>query len=559
MDAARRIAELGEAFWDWRLPRQFRTSDDIPRVDRPAGWLPRFDDTAIQELRDGAARFDAELGEIDTSGAPIGTQIDRRLLGCAVDRVTWEVDVLRNWQRDAVFAVSQALGPYFDLLLQPPPFSAQRQQDLVDVLEAVEGQLAVAMDHLRDHGVAPLAQAAITMLADIEVQIRRSATALQPHLDPGLRPGIGSVAAGAGEALGTFRSWLDTEKNGMQRQTAVGRDAFVWWLRRVALVSSTPEELLASGRQEWARAVSWETVEKNRNLRLPTPPLPASVEEQVLREARDEQQVRDFYEQHNLLSQPATLQHYLNLPLPDYLAPVKWLGVTDDLTSDGRLDEGGVSYAPEPGPELAYFYAANARDPRAGIVHEGAHYQQLALSWAHPNPLRRRYYDSLANEGIAFYNEEWMLQAGLFDDAPHTREVIWNFARLRALRVEVDVQLAIGEFDLEQAIKFFVERVPMDRGTAFEESVFYAANPGLAMSYTTGKLQLQRLLADAMSGSSSKFSLRTFHDAVWSNGNVPFSLQRWELLGDTSDIDRIDADPLSDGPPPTAVPATPIA
>jgi hypothetical protein len=55
------------------------------------------------------------------------------------------------------------------------------------------------------------------------------------------------------------------------------------------------------------------------------------------------------------------------------------------------------------------------------------------------NPIRRHCYDSVANEGIGFYAEEMMLQAGLFDDNPHTREIIYNFMRLRALRVEVDV------------------------------------------------------------------------------------------------------------------------
>ena len=104
--------------------------------------------------------------------------------------------------------------------------------------------------------------------------------------------------------------------------------------------------------------------------------------------------------------------------------------------------------------------------------------------------MRRRYYDSGPNEGIAFYNEEYLLQAGLFDDAPHTRAVIWNFARLRALRVEADVRLATGEMSLDDAVEFFVRRVPMDRQTAFEESCFYAGNPGLALSYQTGKLQL---------------------------------------------------------------------
>jgi hypothetical protein len=55
------------------------------------------------------------------------------------------------------------------------------------------------------------------------------------------------------------------------------------------------------------------------------------------------------------------------------------------------------------------------------------------------NPIRRHCYDSVANEGIGFYAGEMMLQAGLFDDNSHTREIIYNFMRLRAVRVEVDV------------------------------------------------------------------------------------------------------------------------
>jgi len=45
------IARLGVEFWEWRDATSFRTSDDIPRVDRPDGWLPRFDPAAIDEFR----------------------------------------------------------------------------------------------------------------------------------------------------------------------------------------------------------------------------------------------------------------------------------------------------------------------------------------------------------------------------------------------------------------------------------------------------------------------------------------------------------------------------
>src|SRR5439155_9396487 len=99
-------------------------------------------------------------------------------------------------------------------------------------------------------------------------------------------------------------------------------------------------------------------------------------------------------------------------------------------------------------------------------------------------------YDSGANEGIGFYAEEMMLQAGLFDDSPHTREIIYNFMRLRALRVEVDVKLAIGQFTLEQAAKSPEEKVPMDATTARQEAIACSTGPGQAMTYQIGKVKI---------------------------------------------------------------------
>ncbi|MDE0709907.1 MAG: DUF885 family protein, partial [bacterium] len=99
-------------------------------------------------------------------------------------------------------------------------------------------------------------------------------------------------------------------------------------------------------------------------------------------------------------------------------------------------------------------------------MHEGVHYKQLALSWANPRPLRRRYYDSITNEGVAHYNEALMLQAGLFDDAPWSRLVTQNFKRLRSLRTVVDVSLATGAITLEEGMKMFEELIPVDPQTA---------------------------------------------------------------------------------------------
>ena len=183
-----------------------------------------------------------------------------------------------------------------------------------------------------------------------------------------------------------------------------------------------------------------------------------------------------------------------------------------------------------------------ARDPRAIIIHEGVpgHYFQMALSWAHPNPIRRRFIDSAANEGIAFYVEELLMRAGLFDYSPRSREIIYSFMRLRALRVEIDIRLAVGDFTIEQAGEYLARAVPMDRETAVQEAVFFAFNPGQAISYQIGKLQILRFLADAKLDQADEFSLRQFHDYLMLNGNVPIALQRWEYLGRDDEVLRLD-------------------
>ena len=48
-----------------------------------------------------------------------------------------------------------------------------------------------------------------------------------------------------------------------RKQTALGRDAYIFFLKNVALYPYSPEEILAMGQQEWNRAVAFETYEKN--------------------------------------------------------------------------------------------------------------------------------------------------------------------------------------------------------------------------------------------------------------------------------------------------------
>ena len=541
--ASARLQAFAERFWTWRAATQPASGDDIPRIERPAGWAPDWSPATIAARRQTLRELEREWRGIDTTGWSRPAQVDYRLLGSAIARVHWELDIVRGWRRNPMFYLEQTLSVLHDDLLRAPPFDAARTSAIVRRLERVPRTLAEGEANLTE-AVGPFAQLAVGALDGIGPRLDSVSRALTPLLQGPDAARFGPAAAAAASAFQAYRAWLSRRLPSLPRETAVGRDAYVGFLQRVALVPLSPEELVAMARQDWARAVAFETYERQRNTGLPELALFPTLAAQLAREAADETRIRAYLEQKGVLTVPGWLRHYRTAPVPPYVAPLGDWGVNDDLTSATRLTEDGTSYRPPPSPALGYFYLASAKDPRPLLVHEGVpgHYMQLALSWANEDPIRRHYYDSNSNEGIGFYAEEMMLQAGLFDDSPRVREIIYNFMRLRALRVEVDVKLATGEFTIPEAAKYLETTVPMDAHTAREEAASFASGPGQAITYEIGKLQILAFLTDARLRQGEGFSLRAFHDFLWKNGNVPIALQRWEMLGLDDEMRALDGE-----------------
>ncbi len=534
---AHALQQLSADFWEWRAAEQPYSFDDIPRLDRPAGWVADWSPAAVARYRDKLAVFEKRYKEIAVGeDATRSETVDYLLVGSAIARARWELDYVRGWQRNPWFYLDQTLASLFVSLTQPPPFDEARSAEIVGRIRAIPQIIAQGEANLRDPA-SPLAELSIHQLQDAGPRLQEMARELKPHLASGSADQLDPAVQAAIQALVSYRGWLQQRLPGMSHNVAVGRDNYVFFLKHVALIPYTPEQLIAKGRREWERAVAFEAYEKRRNSKLPQLALARDQATQIAREQRQEQEIRDFLEEKNILTVPAWVQHYRNLPYPAYLAPLAAFGVADDLTGPGRLKDPATSYIKAPSPDRGYFDLSTARDPRGIIVHEGmpGHYFQKVMSWTNEDPIRRHYYDSSANEGIGFYAEEMMLQAGLFDDSPRTREIIYNFMHFRALRVEVDVKLSTGEFTIEQAADYFMKTVPLDRATAMEDATFYASVPGVGISYQTGKLQIMKLLAEARLAQGDKFSLREFHDFVWKNGNVPIALLRYEYLGKTPD------------------------
>ena len=523
------LDKLSDDFWSWRAKYAPFTGDDVNRMERPGG-IRDWSRASVEQRRKDLGRFELRWQKFDSAQWPIAKQVDHKLIGSALSRVRWELEINPRWKRDPNFYIDQTLTVLAEALTVPAPYNEARSREILTRIANIPAILQQGLENL-DNPPAPFATVAVQNDDNIRERLRKMASALA-GLTTLKQSELNVATDRAADALEKFQQELKDKLPQLPQQTALGRNAYVWFLQNVALMPFTPEELLAMGRQESNRAVAFEVYEKNRNKNVPPLNIATDINSWIKDAAGREVQIRKFLEKRGILSVPDWVQHYTLRPAPEYL---RALGFTenDDFTSASRLNDNCIRYVPDPSENLGYFWRATAMDPRPITVHEGipGHYFQLCLSWKHEDPIRRHYYDSGANEGIGFYAEEMMLQAGLFDDSPHTREIIYNFMRLRALRVEVDVKLALGEFTLEQAAKYLQEKVPMDEQTARQEAIAFSTSPGGAMTYQIGKLQILKFLADARMQQGDKFNLRAFHDFLWKNGNVPIALQECEYLG----------------------------
>jgi uncharacterized protein (DUF885 family) len=144
-------------------------------------------------------------------------------------------------------------------------------------------------------------------------------------------------------------------------------------------------------------------------------------------------------------------------------------------------------------------------------------------------------WDSRA-EGLATGFEELMMQAGIVEDSPRARELFHIMLAFRAIRAIGELKLHSGEWTLQEAIDFAVEKTPRgwishDSNTIWGDYAIYMSQPGYGTSYVIGKLQLDRLISDRHFQLGDRFIIKDFFDDYFERGVIPASLLRWEMTG----------------------------
>ena len=65
------LDDLARDFWAWRTVEQPISSDDIPRLDRPLGWLPNWSAEAVAGYRQQLSEFESRWKNLNASSWPM--------------------------------------------------------------------------------------------------------------------------------------------------------------------------------------------------------------------------------------------------------------------------------------------------------------------------------------------------------------------------------------------------------------------------------------------------------------------------------------------------------
>ena len=135
------------------------------------------------------------------------------------------------------------------------------------------------------------------------------------------------------------------------------------------------------------------------------------------------------------------------------------------------------------------------------------------------------------SEGWAHYTEEMVLEAGYGEEDLALKLSQLCEALLRDCRYICSIGMHTQDMDVEEAIRFFMEKAFMEEFPAKKEALRGTFDPGY-LNYTLGKLMILKLREDYRRERGSSFSLKEFHDRLLSYGTPPVPLLREPLLKD---------------------------
>ena len=485
------------------------------------------------------AEFDAlqsRLVTIDTTGWAIPRQVDWMIVWAEMNGYDFNDRILKPWARDPAFYksvwtyrsdVPAHEGPTnhatTEIWTYSFPLTSEERTRLLGDIHKIPRLNAQAMGNL-------VGNAKDLWIAGIR-DIRRQEQVLTGLLD---EPGVGddqelvTALQEAAQSTGDFAVWLEDQASNKSGESGIGKENYTWYLQNVHLVPLTWEGEVIILKRELARAWASLKLEEHRNRELPELKDADSPEAYDALAERSAQSLMTFLQEDEIVTvkeyfEPALREH-LGQFVPQERRNFFWIGAHYD-----------------PRPLYSHFY----------------HWFELARmdTEPHPSEIRRgpllyNIFDS-RNEGTATAVEEMFMQAGLYDDDPRVREIVYIMIAQRAARGLGSLYAHANEMTMEEAGGIHSEHTPRgwmktEKELLLFEQHLYLRQPGYGTSYITGKYLLEAAMAEYARQKelqNEAFVMKDFFDDLNSVGSIPISLGQWEMTGSNPLITTLNLSP----------------
>ena len=500
-------------FNDWRNFENPPLLDGAPDYTRE-----RFeeDQSEFLELKEKLHSFDIDKW-------PIKEQIDWHVVRAEMNGYDFNYRVLKPWERDPAFYqtiwmyqsdVPAHEGPtnhgVLEFWMYDIPLDKESEKKILKELKSITPFLEQARKNLIGNA-KELWDAGIQNLRQQRDNLIVIKTSLNLDADNIINDEI-DVAINSTD---NFINWLEEESKNKTGPSGIGKENYTWYQQNVHLLPMTWEDEVRLLQRELDRAWSSLKLEEHNNRNLPELK-PANTEDDF--KILTEKGVRRFID---------FIKEKEIMPFKDNMEPA--------------LRERMGKYVPE--DERNFFNIGLHIDPLPLYSHF-VHWFDLAemRDNPHESPIRR---DALLynifdtkNEGYATGVEEMFMHAGLYNDSPRSKEIVWIMIAQRAARGLGSLYAHANEMTMQEAGGVHVKWTPrrwMNREPhllQFEQHL-YLRQPGYGTSYITGKYMLEKILAEyaeKLEKENKEFTLREFFKNFNEAGNIPVSLVRWEML-----------------------------
>lgn len=512
-----------------------------------------FEDLARPAL-DGHLRalagFARRLNQLDPASLSPTERVDHAIVSANVDARMFDLETVRRWDRDPqAYAEVIGAGLAAQAMFDHAP-EVDRARRVASKLRQVPRLVQCARDNVKECPglfVKTSLEAWRGVLRFIESDLPRAFSSLDDlHI-------LADLADTSSEAAASVTSYLAYLEGDMAPRAKasfrLGKDTLEQQFRRHEGITLGTERILSiairelNELQEEFRSVAgrlnggdpiaaWR---KAKEQHAPPPgQLVAAAKAQL-------DEISTFLRRQNIVSVPAG-SAVIVAPSPGF----------DRWTSASMWASG--PFETKPGPA---YYCLTDVDPTWPAERQEEHRRDLSaaslwsmtihevypghlLHWQHLRSVDSKVRKSLLLasgafvEGWAHYSEQVMVEAGFRRSDATFKLGQLSEALVRIARLIVGIRLHCDDLSVEQGMRFFRDEAFLEEHTARREAERGAFDATVPL-YAAGRLMMLKLRSDYREQEESRFSLRTFHDAVLAQGNAPFWAHRRLLMDDSSD------------------------